>query len=140
MVPFVYLSLFGLELGAILVTITIVLVSAVKRENQAVIRSTTFVFRATGFTIGWTMASATFRNVLRLNLRKYLGRTGGAEAIVHWIKDNFGELKHLDLRILNSVQNSNTSALRIACLIVHGFSVCQHFSVCSYARTHFIVA
>ena len=138
--PFVYLSLFGLERGEVLVTTSIALVSAVKRENQAVIRSTTFVFGATGLAIGWTLASATFRNVLCLNLRKYLGRTGGAEAIVHRIKDNFGELKHLDLRILISVQNSNTSALRIACLTVHGFSVCQHFSVCSYARTHFIVA
>lgn len=63
--PFVYMHLFGLGFGNMLVTILMGLVSAVEQDNQPVVTSAGFAFRSTGSAIGLTVSSANFPNLLR---------------------------------------------------------------------------
>lgn len=66
--PFFCLAITGLGFGGMLVINLTAVISSVPREEQALATSVSFVFRATGSTLGVTMASAIFQNVLRSDL------------------------------------------------------------------------
>lgn len=121
--PFVYLGLFGFGFGGMLVTTLTALVSSVEQENQAVITSTAFAFRATGSAIGLTIASAVFQNLLRVELGRSLGGGEIAENVIDRIRDNFDEIKHLPEGVVGNVLENYIEALRGVFLLACGSSI-----------------
>ena len=121
--PFVYLGIFGLGHGGILVTTLIALVSAVKHEHQAIVTSAGFAFRSTGSVIGLTIASSTFQNLLRVKLHKSIGGRGDAEVIIDRIRENLDEIARLPAELRALVQRDYMQALQGVFIVVCGFSV-----------------
>lgn len=125
--PFIYLGIFGLGFGGILVTTLIALVSAVEQEHQAVVTSAAFAFRSTGSAIGLIVASAVFQNLLRVTLTRRIGDLGDADGVIDRVRDNFDEVNHLPLKILGDVRDSYMEALKGVFIITCGFSVLAGF-------------
>ena len=121
--PFIYLGLFGLGLGGILVTTLIALVSAVEQEYQAVATSAGFAFRSTGSVIGLTVASSAFQNLLRVKLHKSLGDMADAEGIIDTIRENFEAIARLPAELREPVQHDYMEAVQGVFMVVCGFTV-----------------
>ena len=121
--PFIYLAIFGLGLGGILVTTLIALVSAVSQEQQAVVTSAGFAFRSTGSVIGLTVASSAFQNLLRVKLHESIGRMADAEGIIDSIRENFEEIARLPRELRGPVRRDYMEAVQGVFMLVCGFSV-----------------
>ena len=121
--PFIYLSIFGLGLGGILVTVLMALVSAVDQEHQAVVTSAGFAFRSTGSVIGLTVASSTFQNLLRVKLHNSIGSMTDAEGIIDSIRENFDEIARLPLELRGVVRLDYMEAVQGVFMVVCGFAV-----------------
>ena len=121
--PFLYLALFGLGLGGILVTVLIALVSAVEQEHQAVVTSAGFAFRSTGSVIGLTVASSAFQNLLRVKLHESIGSMTDAEGIIDSIRENFDEIARLPFELRAPVQRDYMEAVQGVFIVVCGFTV-----------------
>ncbi|KAI9712469.1 MAG: hypothetical protein M1812_006884 [Candelaria pacifica] len=93
--PFVYFFLSGVGYGGMLTITLLALISAVDHKHQAVITSASYAFRSTGSTIGITIASAVFQNILKMGLWAKLGDKENAAEIIGRIRDNFDEIRHL---------------------------------------------
>ncbi|KAK7550060.1 major facilitator superfamily domain-containing protein [Phyllosticta citricarpa] len=93
--PFVCFSLVGLGYGGMLTVTLLALISAVDHVHQAVITSASYAFRSTGSTIGITIASAVFQNILKRDLWRRFGDRDGAEEVIKSIRDSVGSLKRL---------------------------------------------
>lgn len=120
---FIYLAVFGLGVGGILVTTLIALVSSVKQEYQAVVTSAGFAFRSTGSVIGLTIASAAFQNLLRVKLHRSIGNVADAEVIIDRIRENFNEIGQLPIELRGPVQKDYMEAVQGVLIIACGFSV-----------------
>ncbi|KAK3713170.1 hypothetical protein LTR37_008603 [Vermiconidia calcicola] len=94
--PFVYLAMDGLAYGSMLTITLISLIAAVDHKYQAVITSASYAFRSTGSTIGITIASAVFQNLLKSGLYDRFGDLPGAPDEIRRIRDNPDEVKHLE--------------------------------------------
>jgi MFS family permease len=79
----------GAGFGGILNVNITSLFASVKREDQALVVSAAFVFRSAGSTLGVTLASTVFQNMLRKNLVKQLAGKDDADRIIRILKDNF---------------------------------------------------
>lgn len=121
--PFIYMALFGLGIGGILITTLIALVSAVEQEHQAVVTSAGFAFRSTGAVIGLTIASATFQNLLRVKLHRSIGGVADADGIVDRIRENLDEIGRLPAELQGLVQRDYMDAVRGVFVVACGFSV-----------------
>ena len=121
--PFLYLALFGLGLGGILVTALIALVSAMEQEHQAVVTSAGFAFRSTGSVIGLTVASSAFQNLLRVKLNESIGSMTDAEGIIDSIRENFDEIARLPFELRGPVQRDYMEAVQGVFTVVCGFTV-----------------
>jgi len=75
--PFIYFALSGICYGGMLTVNLSALIAAVDQAHQAVVTSASYAFRSTGATIGITVASAIFQNVLKLQLWAHLGTVRG---------------------------------------------------------------
>jgi len=109
---YIYLFCVGTGYGATLTVTLLAVISAVDHEHQAVITSATYAFRATGSTIGVTIASAVYQNLLVSSLYAKFDGWEGAEDEIRRIRDNFDELKHLPAGWKEGVLDSFASALR----------------------------
>jgi MFS family permease len=89
------LSLAGAGYGGMLTVTLLACISAVDHEHQAVISSATYAFRSTGSTIGVTIGSAVYQNILKTGLWNKFGGEDGAADEIKRIRDNFDELHHL---------------------------------------------
>jgi tetrahydromethanopterin S-methyltransferase subunit B len=70
-------------------------ISAVPHDHQAVVTSATYAFRSTGSTIGVTIASAVYQNLLLSRLHQRFDGLEGAEDEIRRIRDSLEELQHL---------------------------------------------
>ncbi|KAF2802458.1 MFS general substrate transporter [Mytilinidion resinicola] len=93
--PLIYLFLSGVGYGGMLTVTLLAFIAAVDHEHQAVITSASYAFRSTGSTIGITIASAVFQNVLKSQLWATFGNEEGAAAIIARIRDSIDEVKNL---------------------------------------------
>lgn len=89
------LALNGIGYGGLLTVTLLAAISAVDHEHQAVITSATYAFRSTGSTIGVTIGSAVFQNILNTRLWAEFGKEAGAADEIKRIRDNFDELRRL---------------------------------------------
>ncbi|KAF3911937.1 hypothetical protein ABW20_dc0109350 [Dactylellina cionopaga] len=120
---FVAYFFIGYGYGGMLTVMLIALISSVDHEYQAVITSMSFAFRATGSTIGVTVASAVFQNVLKGQLDKRLGRGDEAEDVIKRIRENFGEVGNVPTRWKGEVVQAEMEALRAVFWVAFGLAV-----------------
>ncbi|KAK6526047.1 hypothetical protein TWF281_011087 [Arthrobotrys megalospora] len=114
----------GYGYGGMLTVTLIALISSVDHEFQAVITSASYAFRATGSTIGVTVASAAFQNVLKGELERRLGGKGNeAEDIIRRVRENFGEVWNIPLKWRGDVLNSEMAALRSVFWVALGLAL-----------------
>jgi MFS family permease len=93
--PFIYFSLTGIGYGGTLTVNLSSLIAAVAHEHQAVVTSASYAFRSTGATVGVTVASVIFQNILKIQLWARLGDREGAAEIIGKIRGSAGEMKNL---------------------------------------------
>ncbi len=120
--PFLYFFLSGVGYGGMLTITLLALISAVDHKHQAVITSASYAFRSTGSTIGITIASAVFQNMLKMGLWAKLGYMDNAAEIIGRIRNNFDEIRHLPLAWRECVMESYMDALRAVFMTTLGIS------------------
>ncbi|KAK9429295.1 major facilitator superfamily domain-containing protein [Lipomyces doorenjongii] len=109
---------FGLYL-----TITLVgLVAAVPRDYQAVSTSIQFGFKGTGSTLGVSISTAIFQNVLATKLYSRIAGPG-AEEIISRVKDSIDEVRFLSPAMQELVVQSYLDSIRAVFLTATAMSV-----------------
>jgi MFS family permease len=93
--PFFYLFMSGTAYGSMLTICLISLIAAVEHKHQAVITSASYAFRSTGSTIGITISSAIFQNLLKARLQTRFGDSPGAQEEIGRIRDSVDEIHRL---------------------------------------------
>ena len=125
--PFIYLFLNGTGYGSLLTITLISLIAAVDHKYQAVITSASYAFRSTGSTIGITIASAVFQNLLKKGLYDRFGDRPGAADQIRRIRDNVNEVKHLPPGWRDGAIEAYVDALRGVWVDVLGFAIITAF-------------
>ncbi|KAI9818817.1 MAG: hypothetical protein M1827_007638 [Pycnora praestabilis] len=120
---FIYFFLGGLGYGGMLTITLLALISAVDHKYQAVITSASYAFRSTGSTIGITIASAVFQNVLKMDLWEKFGDRKDAAEVIGKIRQNFDEIKHLPPGWKEGVLDSYMDALTAVFLTTLGIAI-----------------
>lgn len=120
--PFIYLFMEGTAYGSMLTITLIALISAVDHKFQAVITSASYAFRSTGSSIGITIASAVFQNILKSRLYDRFGELPGAADEIRRIRDSVEEIKHLPKGWYDGVLEAHVEALRGVWTVVLGFA------------------
>ena len=93
-VPFLCFGMMGLGMGGILVTTLTALISSVDHHEHAVVTSGALAFRAIGSTVGVSVASVIFQNVLRPRLLDGLGEA--ADELIERITQDFDAIWDLE--------------------------------------------
>lgn len=118
-----------------LFTYLLATISSVAHEHQAVITSATYAFRSTGSTIGVTIASAVYQNLLSSGLHERFDGMPGAEKEIRKIRNSLDELKHLPTGWKEGVLDSYAGAFRGVYLTAFGIAVLG--TVCgAFMREH----
>ncbi|KAI0123046.1 major facilitator superfamily domain-containing protein [Xylariales sp. AK1849] len=87
--------LLGSGYGAMLTITLLACLAAVDHSQQAPITSATYAFRSVGGTVGITIASAVYQNILKTQLWDRFGSLPDAGVEIPKIRDDLEELKHL---------------------------------------------
>ncbi|KKA28396.1 hypothetical protein TD95_000218 [Thielaviopsis punctulata] len=89
--------LMGGGYGAMLTVTLLACISAIDHSQQAVITSCTYLFRSLGSTVGITIASVVFQNILNDRLWLFFGSDPDAAAIVDKIVKSIDSVQNLPL-------------------------------------------
>lgn len=120
---YIYLSLTGIGYGATLTTTLLAIISAVSHDHHSVITSASYAFRSTGSSIGITIASAVYQNILKSALWNKFWDKPDAEEIIGKIRDSFEELNKLPDGWREGVEESYMDAFRGVFLTALGFAI-----------------
>lgn len=90
---FVYTTPLGWGYGGMLTVTLVAMISAAAQEYQAVVTAASYAFRSTGSTIGITVASAVFQNILTGELRDHYGDLPGSENTIKRLRNSLDGLK-----------------------------------------------
>lgn len=134
-VPFLAFVLTGSGYGGMLTVSLLACIAAVEHSQQAVITSATYAFRSVGATLGVTVASAVYQNILKARLWDRFGSLPGAGEEIKRIRDDLGELKHLPAGWQDGVLASFMEAFRGVWLTVLGLAIVGLVSI-SLVRQH----
>ena len=121
--PFIYFFLLGVSYGSMLTVTLVGLVAAVSHEFHAVATSASYAFRSTGSTIGITVASTVFQNILRSELWTRFGDRKDATELISKIRDNLDEIYKLPDDWRAGVLSTYMDSLRGAYLALFGLAV-----------------
>ncbi|KAI1340971.1 MFS general substrate transporter [Xylariaceae sp. FL0016] len=127
--------LLGSGQGAMLTITLLACLAAVDHSHQATVTSATYAFRSVGGTVGITLASAIYQNVLKNELWRRFGDYPGAEEEIGRIRDDLGELKRLPEGWYEGVMASFMEAFRSVWFTMLGLAVLALISV-SLMRQH----
>ncbi|KAK3904409.1 multidrug resistance protein fnx1 [Staphylotrichum tortipilum] len=133
--PFLAMALHGLGYGGMLTVTLLACIAAVDHTHQAVITSATYAFRSVGATLGITVASAVYQNLLRVRLWERFGGLPGAAEEIERIRDDLGELGRLPEGWYEGVIASFMEAFRGVWVMGLGLTVTALVSV-SFMRQH----
>lgn len=128
-IPFVSMTLHGAGYGAMLTVTLLGCIAAVEHSQQAVITSATYAFRSVGTTLGITVASAVYQNILKAKLWERFGDLPGAAEEINRIRDDLGELGRLPEGWHDGVIASFMEAFRGVWLTAFGLTVIALISV-----------
>ncbi|KAI0537803.1 major facilitator superfamily domain-containing protein [Xylaria digitata] len=87
--------LLGSGQGGMLTVTLLACLAAIDHSHQATITSATYAFRSVGSTVGITIGSAIYQNVLMDRLWERFGDLPGAAEEIKRIRDDIDELNHL---------------------------------------------
>ncbi|RAK77293.1 MFS multidrug transporter [Aspergillus fijiensis CBS 313.89] len=121
--PFIYFFLMGTAYGSMLTLTLVALISAVDHEHHAVITSASYAFRSTGSTIGITVASAVFQNILKSGLWRRFGDREDAGELISKIRDSLDEIHRLPADWVPGVLDAYIDSLRAVFLTLLGLAV-----------------
>lgn len=126
--PFIYLFMVGFAYGSMLTVTLISLIAAVDHKYQAIITSASYAFRSTGSTIGITIGSAVFQNLLKTGLFNRFGDRPGATDEIRRIRENPDEVMHLPPGWHDGAIEAYVDALRGVWVVVLGFALLAAFT------------
>ncbi|KXJ93021.1 major facilitator superfamily domain-containing protein [Microdochium bolleyi] len=132
MVAFVLL---GAGVGAMLTITLLACLAAVDHSQQAVITSATYAFRSIGSTLGITISSAVYQNVLKAQLWDRFGGEPGAADEIQRIRDDLDEINHLPPGWRDGVIASYMEAFRNVWFLLLGLALLAEVAV-SLMRQH----
>ncbi|KAM0358321.1 hypothetical protein HYE67_003337 [Fusarium culmorum] len=115
--------LIGSGYGATLTTTLLACIAAVDHSQQAVITSATYLARSLGSTVGITIGSAVYQNILKARLWERFGDQPGAADEIHRIRDDLDEINHLPDGWYDGVVSSFVDAFRGVWLTLLAFSI-----------------
>lgn len=121
--------LLGSGQGAMLTVTLLACLAAVDHSHQATVTSATYAFRSVGGTVGITVASAIYQNVLKEQLWGRFGDLPGAADEIHRIRDDLDELKHLPEGWHDGVVASFMEAFRSVWFAMLGLTILGLISV-----------
>ncbi|KAK5136764.1 hypothetical protein LTR08_002060 [Meristemomyces frigidus] len=121
--PYLYLFMVGTSYGSTLTITLLALIAAVDHKYQAIITSASYAFRSTGSSIGITVASVVFQNVVRVRLYDRFGGQPGAADEIRRIRDSIDEIQHLPPGWHDGVIDAHVEALRAVWAVLLGFAV-----------------
>lgn len=121
--PLIYFLLSGASYGAMLTITLVALISAVDHEHHAVITSASYAFRSTGSSIGITIGSSVFQNVLKHGLWSRFGDRKHAGKIISRLRDSLGEIRKAPADWIPGVLDAYTDSLRATFITLLGLSV-----------------
>ncbi|POR36753.1 Multidrug resistance protein fnx1 [Tolypocladium paradoxum] len=98
--------------GAMLTITLLACIAAVDHSQQAVVTSATYLARSLGGTVGVTIGSAVYQNILKAHLWDRFGDYPGAAEEIQRIRDDLNELKHLPEGWYDGVIDSFMEAFR----------------------------
>ncbi|RMJ12845.1 hypothetical protein CDV36_007499 [Fusarium kuroshium] len=113
----------GSGYGSMLTTTLLACIAAVDHSQQAVITSATYLARSLGGTVGVTIGSAVYQNILKARLWDRFGNEHGAADEISRIRDDLEELKHLPEGWYDGVMASFMEAFRGVWLTLLGMSI-----------------
>ncbi|KAF4947521.1 hypothetical protein FGADI_10366 [Fusarium gaditjirri] len=108
----VYVFLVGVGYGGMLSVSLLATVAAVSHDDQAVATSANYAFRSMGSTIGVTIASVVYQNLLQQGLHQRFDSHEGSSKIIKRILDSLDELKRLPHAWRNGVYKAYETSLR----------------------------
>ena len=121
--PFLYFFLIGLGYSGMLTVTLLALIAAVDHSHQAVITSASYAFRSTGSTIGITIASSVFQNIVKSELWGRFGNKKDAATYIPRIRDSLDEIRKLPPDWKEGVKAVYMDALRGVFLTLLGIAV-----------------
>ncbi|KAI9834038.1 MAG: hypothetical protein M1819_003323 [Sarea resinae] len=127
--PLIYFFLNGAGYGAMLTVSLLALIAAVPHSQQAVITSASYAFRSTGSTIGITVASAVFQNILPARLWRRFGHDDDdgnnrdAADMIRRLRESLDAIKELPPHWRQGVLDCYMDALRGVFLTAFGLAV-----------------
>ncbi|KAI1103530.1 MFS general substrate transporter [Jackrogersella minutella] len=121
--------LLGSGQGAMLTITLLACLAAVDHSHQATVTSATYAFRSVGGTVGITIASTIYQNVLKTQLWERFGDLPGAAEEIRRIRDDLDELKHLPEGWYDGVIASFIEAFRSVWFTMLGLSILALISV-----------
>ncbi|OLN84920.1 Multidrug resistance protein fnx1 [Colletotrichum chlorophyti] len=122
-INYIVFFLIGGGYGAMLTITLLGCIAAVDHSQQAVVTSATYLARSLGGTVGITIGSAVYQNVLRNKLWERFGDYPNAAEIIARIRDDLDELKNLPPGWKPGVIDSFMEAFRSVWLTMLGMSV-----------------
>ncbi|TWU72131.1 hypothetical protein ED733_002604 [Metarhizium rileyi] len=120
--------------GAMLTTTLLACIAAVDHSQQAVVTSATYLARSLGATVGITIGSAVYQNILKARLWDRFGNQPDAAEEIRRIRDDLDELKHLPDGWYDGVINSFMEAFRGVWLTMLGLAIAA--LVCASLMRH----
>jgi MFS family permease len=121
--PFLYFFLTGVGYSGMLTVTLLALIAAVDHSHQAVITSASYAFRSTGSTIGITIASSVFQNIVKTQLWSRFGDRKDAATIIPRVRDSLDEIQNLPPSWKEGVKGVYMDALRGVFLTLLGIGV-----------------
>ncbi|MCJ1277453.1 hypothetical protein MMC21_005266 [Puttea exsequens] len=109
--PFIYFFFTGFAYAGMLTVTVTALIAAVDQEHHAVITSASYAFRGTGSTIGITICSLVFQNIVIKRLWEAFGDRKDATSIIGRLRDSLSEIKYLPGDWIAEAQDAYMDAL-----------------------------
>lgn len=120
--PFVFFFMGGLGFASMLTITLLALIAAVDHADQAVITSASYAFRSTGSTIGITLASAVFQNLLKQQLWSRFGDREDASEVIGRLRDSIEEIGRLPPGWFEGVMDSYMDAFKGVWVLIVGLA------------------
>ncbi|WZH40738.1 LOW QUALITY PROTEIN: major facilitator superfamily domain-containing protein [Fusarium acuminatum] len=108
----IYILLVGVGYGGMLSISVIATVAAVSPDEQAVATSAIYAFQSTGSTVGVTVASVVYQNLLQHGLHQRFDTERGSAEVIERILKSLDELKHLPEGWVKGVYEAYAVAVR----------------------------
>lgn len=125
----------GCGYGAMLTVTLLAAIAAVDHAHQAVVTSGTYMARSIGSTLGVTVGSAVYQNVLQARLWERFGDWPGAADEIRRIRESLDELQHLPPGWHDGVIQSFVDAFHSVAFTMLGLALAATLTV-SLMREH----